>query len=66
MNILNMAIPILMHILTFICQRPNVLHQTEALSATENNYGNQSQASDVGAPTVYRRIYWCKFFSNQT
>ena len=34
MNILNMVISILMHLLTIIRERHNILHQTEALSAT--------------------------------
>ena len=34
MKILNMIIPILMHILVFIRQRHSILHQTEASPAT--------------------------------
>ena len=34
MNILNMVIPILMHILTFIRQKHSILHQIEASSVT--------------------------------
>ena len=34
MNILNMVIHILMHIVTFIHQRHSILNQTEASSAT--------------------------------
>ena len=34
MNISNMVILILMHFLKFILQSHNILHQTEALSAT--------------------------------
>ena len=33
-NIFNMVIPILMHFLTFIRQRHDILHETEASSAT--------------------------------
>ena len=54
MKILNMVIPILMHFLTFIRQRHSILHQTEALSATWNNYVIQSQATSF-MTSVFRR-----------
>ena len=47
MKIMNMVIPTLMHFLTFIRERHSILHQTEALSATWNNYVNQSQATSL-------------------
>ena len=47
MKILNMVIPILTQFLTFIRQRHSILHQTKALSATQNNYVNQSQATSL-------------------
>ena len=47
MNILNKVTPILMHIVTFIRQRHSISHQTEASSATQNNYVNQSQVSSL-------------------
>ena len=56
MNILNMVIPILMHFLTFIRQIYSILHQTEASSATKNNYVNQSQAMSLTTLVLRRYI----------
>ena len=49
MNVLNMVIPILMHILTFICQRHSILHQNNVKQL------RQPITSDI-APTVYQNI----------
>ena len=49
-----MDIPILMHLLTFIRERHNILHQAEASSATYNNYVKQSEATSL-MTTVLRR-----------
>ena len=56
MKILNMVIPIRMHFLTFIRQRHSILHQTEALSATQNSYVNQSQATLLLTSVLWRYI----------
>ena len=56
MNILNIVIPILMHFLRFIRQRHNILLQTEASSATKNNYANQSQATLLMTSMLRRYI----------
>ena len=56
MKILNMVIPILMHFLTFIRQRHSILHQTEASSATHNNYVNQSQLTSLMMSVLRRYI----------
>ena len=59
MNSLNIVIPILMHFLTFIRQRHSILHQTSFVSNVKQ-LGQQITSDvtyDVGAPTVYRRIY---------
>ena len=51
-----MVIPIIMHFLTFIRQRHSILHQTEAASATGNNYVNQSQAMPLMKAVIRRYI----------
>ena len=45
MKILNTVSPILMHYLTFICQKHSILHQLYASSAQYNHYINQSQVT---------------------
>ena len=56
MKILNMVIPILMQYLTVIRQSHSILHQTEASSATQNNYVNQSQATSFMTSVLQRYI----------
>ena len=59
MKILNMVIPILMHLLIFIRQKHIILHQNVSSPAMYNHDANQSQAMLLMMSGLRRYIAEC-------